>query len=179
MEPVFKEEALTMAHLLTACRLVFETALSCETLPYTEYGHRTYNITQLNAFIASYKPKVLALFNTVLSSIDTSEIKVPSIDQKRAENPTKPKPPREIFETSLMRTKDLATLIKLVQWQFCEHWEKNNNFEMRLSLGDDGEMMINLNPPEVLRERIERQRLAKKARFTAKANLEWWNEERL
>ena len=29
MEPSFKEEALTLGHLLTACRLVFETALSC------------------------------------------------------------------------------------------------------------------------------------------------------
>lgn len=51
MEPSFKEEALTLGHLLTACRLVIETALSCEELPYPSTGHRTYNITALNAFI--------------------------------------------------------------------------------------------------------------------------------
>ena len=34
----------------------------------------------------------------------------------REQNTTKPIPPREIFEASLMRTQDLATLVKLVQW---------------------------------------------------------------
>ena len=29
MEPAFKDEALTLGHLLTASRLVFETALQC------------------------------------------------------------------------------------------------------------------------------------------------------
>ena len=34
MEPCFKEEALTLGHLLAACRLVLETTLSCKELPY-------------------------------------------------------------------------------------------------------------------------------------------------
>ena len=48
MEPSFKEEVLTLGHLLTACRLVLETALSCQELPYTKNGHRTYNLTEIN-----------------------------------------------------------------------------------------------------------------------------------
>ena len=30
MEPVFREESLTMTHLLSACRLVFETIMACD-----------------------------------------------------------------------------------------------------------------------------------------------------
>ena len=53
MEPSFKEEALTLGHILTACRLVLETTLACSDLPYPTIGHCTYNITKLNMFIKS------------------------------------------------------------------------------------------------------------------------------
>lgn len=51
MQPAFKEEALTQAHLLMACRLVLETAMSCGKLPYAEKAHMTYNVTKLNKWI--------------------------------------------------------------------------------------------------------------------------------
>ena len=118
MEPSFKEESLVLGHLLTACRLVFETTLSCSELPYPSNGHKTYNITELNAFITSQKQNVLALYNNLFETVDVNLIKVRSFNETRSENPTKPHAPREIFEASLMRTQDFATLIKLVQWQF-------------------------------------------------------------
>ena len=51
MEPVFMEEALTLGHLLTASRLVLETCLACQELPYPVNGHATYSIKELNTFI--------------------------------------------------------------------------------------------------------------------------------
>lgn len=53
MEPAFKEEALTLGHLMTASRLVLETLLQCSKLPYSKDGHSTYNVAELNAFIQS------------------------------------------------------------------------------------------------------------------------------
>lgn len=51
MTPAFSEEALTLGHLLVACRLVIETALTCQELPFPSQGHRTYSISKLNQWI--------------------------------------------------------------------------------------------------------------------------------
>ena len=83
MEPSFKEEALTLGHMLTACRLVFETALACRVLPYPIAGHRTYNITELNNFISSQKESILAFYNDLLQSVDIDSIKVPDYEQAK------------------------------------------------------------------------------------------------
>ena len=48
MDLVFKEEALTLAHILTASRLVLETCLACDELPLPLNGHRTYDVRALN-----------------------------------------------------------------------------------------------------------------------------------
>jgi hypothetical protein len=78
MEPAFKEEALTLGHLLTASRLVLETCLACQTLPLPKNGHRTYSISNLNAFILSKKESVLSLYNTMFGKVDVSLIQLPS-----------------------------------------------------------------------------------------------------
>ena len=75
MEPCFKEEALTLGHILMACRLVLETTLSCQELPYTRAGHRTYNITELNGFIRNKRVTVLNLYNDVLKPVSSNLIK--------------------------------------------------------------------------------------------------------
>ena len=75
MEPSFKEEALTLGYLLTACRLVFETALCCQELPYPQNGHRTFNLTELNTFIRGKRVFVLNLYNKVLKPIDGNLLK--------------------------------------------------------------------------------------------------------
>ena len=51
MTPVYREEALTLGHLLIASRLVLETALACHELPYPTQSHRTYSISKLNQWI--------------------------------------------------------------------------------------------------------------------------------
>ena len=78
MEPAFREEALTLGHLLTASRLVLETCLACQTLPLPKIGHRTYCISDLNAFIQSKKEKVLAFYNAVFGAVDPNFIQLPS-----------------------------------------------------------------------------------------------------
>ena len=74
MEPCFKEEALTLGHLLAACRLVLESTLSCRELPYNQNGHRTYNLTEINSFIRNKRVSVLNLYNDIFKPIDSSMI---------------------------------------------------------------------------------------------------------
>lgn len=82
MEPVFKEEALTLAHLLTASRLVIETCLACQTLPYPAHGHSTYKIKELNTFILDQKTNVLALYNSIFSSVSPDQIHEPNYRER-------------------------------------------------------------------------------------------------
>ena len=77
----------------------------------------------------------------------------------REQNSTSPTPPREIFEASVMRTEDLAMLVKLVQWQFQEHWNMVNSYELRFNLKDEGTLMLNTNPPETIKQRIAAAKL--------------------
>ena len=98
---------------------------------------------------------MLSFYNDILQSVDTDKITVPDFEETKKHNPTKPKPPREIFEASLMKIQDLAMLIKLVQWQFQEHWNLLNDFEIRLDLGDGGEFMLQKNSPELVQQRID------------------------
>ena len=67
MSPAFKEEALTLGHLLLGARLVLETALCLGELPYPSKGHRTFNITALNSFISQQRQRVLNLYTSLLN----------------------------------------------------------------------------------------------------------------
>ena len=120
---------------------------------------------------------MLSFYNDILQSVDTDKITVPDFEETKKHNPTKPKPPREIFEASLMKIQDLAMLIKLVQWQFQEHWNLLNDFEIRLDLGDGGEFMLQKNPPELVQQRIENAlKNTKKKTFSVRSNIEFWTK---
>lgn len=114
MEPVFKEEALTLGHLLVACRLVFESCMACEPLPVPLNGHKTFDVIDLNRFIVGRKEKVLKFYRQLFFSVSTDQIKEPDFDHIRREILANHYPPRELIETWLMRVQDYAMMLKLV-----------------------------------------------------------------
>mmetsp|Transcript_29597 Transcript_29597/g.39360 ORF Transcript_29597/g.39360 Transcript_29597/m.39360 type:complete len:91 (-) Transcript_29597:2615-2887(-) len=82
-----------------------------------------------------------------------TSIEIPSLDSTKKYNLSAARVPHELFESTVMRVSDLATLIKLTQAQFFEDWSNLVRFEDHLDFCQ--EIMIRKNPPRKLRAYVK------------------------
>lgn len=148
LTPPFKEESRTVGHLLQAARVLLESTLTCEPLPYTHKPQKTFKISRFNEFIASWEPKVVALYQSILDGVDMRAVAVPAFSEiknlrrnYRVQN----------AQASQMRLQDLATLELLMQSSIQEDAEFLNQCTMKLNFPNNDAVMINKNEPAKVR----------------------------
>ena len=62
--------------------------------------------------------RVLSYYSNLMNNVDIDKVIVPSFKEAKSYNLSACRVPHELFETTVMRVQDLATLVKLTQGQF-------------------------------------------------------------